>query len=396
MKKHLIFTIVLITYLNSYAQSSFQKGFFINNYGEKIECLIENKDLFNNPKSFSYKLSAKSEKIKATIDDVKVFEIYNKSKYERHTVKIDRSSEIIDQVSTTRQVKFNEEILFLKVLVEGKASLYRYSEPNLLRFFYKKNTTSEIEQLVFKSYYSEGFSLNLKKNEQYKQQLLNNLKCDKIKVGRLKNLKYRQSDLINIFVLYNTCVNSEMINYTLRKSKAIFNVNIKSGINFSSFFLGNNVALRNLYFDNKQTLRLGFELEYLMPFNNNKWGLIVEPTYNSFYKDSEEDTIARETTIEYSAIEIPLGIRHYIFLNNDSSLFMNASFVFDFPLNSKLTGENNFDISSSLNYSLGVGYKFKDKVSIEFRTFTKRDLLGYSTKIGDFKSSSLILGYTLF
>ncbi|WP_299061246.1 hypothetical protein [uncultured Polaribacter sp.] len=70
--------------------------------------------------------------------------------------------------------------------------------------------------------------------------------------------------------------------------------------------------------------------------------------------------------------------------------------VFDIPLNSKVTGENNYDISTVLNYSLGIGYKYKDKISLEIRTFTNRDLLGYSARVGDFQSSSLILGYTIF
>ncbi|WP_299061249.1 hypothetical protein [uncultured Polaribacter sp.] len=195
------------------------------------------------------------------------------------------------------------------VLIEGEASLYQYSESNFLRFFYKKNT-SEVKQLVFKSF-TTGFSSTIKKNEYYKQQLLINLNCEKIKAGKLKSLKYRKSDLVDIFTLYNTCAKSKMINYSLKnskKSKSIFKLNIKSGVNFSSFFLGNDIAIRNLSFENKQPLRFGFELEYLFPFNNNKWGLIIEPTYNSPYKDSKEDTIARETTIEYSSIEIPLGL----------------------------------------------------------------------------------------
>jgi hypothetical protein len=397
MKKILIFTIVLVSYFNSYSQSSFEKGYFIKNSGEKVECLIKYLDLLYNPQSFNYKLSMDSKEIKATIEEVKGFEIYNFVKYERHDVKIDRSSEIIDQVSTTRKVNFNEERLFLKVLIEGEASLYQYSESNFLRFFYKKNTT-EVKQLVFKSF-TTGFSSTIKKNEYYKQQLLTNLNCEKIKAGKVKSLKYRKSDLVDIFALYNTCANSKMTNYTLensKKSKAIFNLNIKSGVNFSSFFLGSEFAIRDLSFENKPTLRFGFELEYVMPFNNNKWAFILEPTYNSSYKAAKEDTVSRETKIEYATIEIPFGLRHYMFVNENSKLFINSSFVFDIPVNSKVTGENNYDISTVLNYSLGIGYKYKDKISLELRTFTNRDLLGYTTRVGDFQSSSLILGYTIF
>lgn len=398
MKNSFFITVFIFINSNLFSQMSFEKGYFIKNSDEKVECFIKNKDLLYNPKNFTYKLTPSSEEVTLTIEDVKLFEIYDIVKYESHDVKIDRSSELLNQVSNSKKVEFNSERLFLKVLIEGEASLYQYSESNFLRFFFKKNT-SEVEQLVFKSFRS-AYSTVLKKNEYFKQQLLNNLICEKIKTGKIKALKYRKSDLTDFFVLYNTCANSKMINYTvenLKKSKSILNTNIKAGVNFSSFFLAGDISrIRDLKFENQLTLRLGFELEYVMPFNNNKWALIVEPTYNTSYKAAKEDTVGRETKIEYTIIEIPFGLRHYMFLNENSKFFVNSSLVFDIPLNSEITGENNFEVSSVLNYSLGIGYKFKDKISLEFRTFTKRDLLGYFTRTGDFSSSSLVIGYTLF
>lgn len=363
-----------------------------------MECLIENLDLLNNPKSFKYKLSEKSVEIKNTINDVKIFEIYNLVKYERHNVKIDKSSEAIDEISTTRKPQFIDDLLFLKVLIEGKANLYYYAEPNFTRFFYKHNTP-DVKQLVYKSFLSQDRS-KVNKNNYYRQQLLNNLNCEKIKIGKIKNLKYQKADLVDFFVVYNSCVNAKMINYTIensKKTKSSFNLSIKSGINVSSFYLqGIPSPIRDLNFENRLTLRFGFELEYVMGFNNNKWSLILDPSYISTYKSSLEDTVARETKIDYTTIEVPFGLRHYIFLNKKSKLFINTFVMYDFPMNSKITGQNDFDISSGINYSLGIGYKFKDKISLEFRTYTKRDLLGYFTRVGDFKSSSLILGYTLF
>ncbi|WP_299013651.1 tRNA modification GTPase [uncultured Polaribacter sp.] len=398
MKKIIAFTVLLISYFNSFSQDTFEKGYFIKNSGEKVNCLIKNLDLLNNPKDFTYKINEDSKALKASIDDVQLFEIYNISKYERHTVDIDRSSENLSELSLTRKVKFYTEQLFLKVLIEGKANLYYYAETGLSRFFYSHNN-GNIQQLVYKSYLTrDGYKVN--KNNYFKQQILNDLICKKITEGKVKKLKYRKADLVNIFVFYNTCTNSKITNYTLENSKTsknIVNINMKSGVNFSSFFLEDNVsALRDLDFGNIATFRFGLELEYVMAFNNNKWALITEPSYVSVYKSSRADTIGRETIIEYSSIEVPFGLRHYMYTNKNSKLFINASIVYDIPLNSKITGENNLEIDPVINYSFGLGYKFKDKISIEYRMFTTRDALGYINRIGDFNSTSLVLGYTLF
>lgn len=361
-------------------------------------CLIKNQDLIYNPKSFIYKLSSNTKEIKATINDVKAFEIYNISSYERHNVKIDRSSETIENMDFTRKVKFNDEQLFLKYLIKGKANLYHYTEPNLTRFFYSINNSS-INQLVFKSFRTED-GTRINKNNYFKQQILNDLICEKVKKGKINSLKYRKADLVDIFMIYNTCINSKMINYTLessKKTKSIFHINIKSGANFSSFYLlSSTSSRRHLYFENQQNLRFGVELEYVMPFNNNKWSLIVEPSYIFPYSAIEEDTIGRETKVEYSTIELPFGLRHYLFLNKNSKFFINSSLVIDFPMNSIITGENNFNIDTTINYSFGIGYKFKDKISLEFRTFTERDLLGYSIRVGNYRATSLIIGYSIF
>ena len=144
MKRCLLLFLAWFTSINFYAQITFQRGYFINNADERIECLIKNIDWRNNPDSFEYKLAETGELIIASIKSVKEFAIKGSAKYIRANVMIDRSSEVLGKLSSDRNPVFIDEQLFLKVLIEGEANLYFYKDQNLNRYFYNvKNSSIE-------------------------------------------------------------------------------------------------------------------------------------------------------------------------------------------------------------------------------------------------------------
>ena len=96
-------------------------------------------------------------------------------------------------------------MLLLKVLVEGKANLYSYVEGNLFRYFYSLDN-NKIEQLVFKSYIIDE---KYGENNKYKQQFLNELKCDGITLNQVERLEYKKNSLTNFFKKFNSCTNSD-------------------------------------------------------------------------------------------------------------------------------------------------------------------------------------------
>ena len=55
MKKQLLILLIFISTFNSYAQTSFEKGYFINNEGQKTDCLIKNIDWKDNPTEIKFK-----------------------------------------------------------------------------------------------------------------------------------------------------------------------------------------------------------------------------------------------------------------------------------------------------------------------------------------------------
>jgi len=395
MKDELLFLLITILSLNCYSQISFEKGYYINNADEKIDCLIKNIDWLDNPSKFEYKLTENSDKEKATIKSVKEFGIYNISKFIKTVVNIDRSMEDVNSLSYTNNPIFKEEVLFLEVLVEGEANLYGYSDGNLIRYFYNKKD-NQIEQLVFKSYRNAEDKIG--KNNRFKQQLWNDLKCSTFTRNKVENLEYEKDELVHFFVAYNKCNNQEYINFEEKQKKdlkGLFNLNIRPGINNSSLSIYNGFS--GIDFDKELGFRVGIEAEFILPFNKNKWAIIIEPTYQ-YYK-SEKVKTTQIVKADYKSIEFPIGIRHYYFFNKNSKIFINGSLIFDFSINSVIDFpyRKNLEVKPSPNLAFGLGYKYNDKYSLEIRYQTSREILdNYVTWSSGYKTVSIIFGYSIF
>lgn len=399
MKKVLLILSNIILSINCYAQNAYEKGYYISNSNEKVNCLIQNIGWNNNPSEFEYKLTENSEKKIATISSVKEFGIYNVCKYSRQIVEIDKSSNNLEELSSQREPILEEKEIFLQVLVEGKANLYVYKNLNSNRYFYNKDNI-EINQLIFKKYLIEGN--RIVENNKFRQQLWDDMKCPNFTISRLQNVDYNQTDLINFFIEYNKCNNQEFVNFEKQDKRDLFNLNIRPGINISSLSIENFISQStNVDFGTKMSLRFGVEAEIIFPFYRNKWALIIEPTYQYFRteKDITAYQVTQNVKADYVSIELPIGIRHYLFLNDNSKIFFNASFISNFHKDSVIDYETSSDleIETSSNIALGCGYKYNDKFSFEFRYHTKRNLLKNRTYWkSDYKTVSIILGYTLF
>lgn len=402
-----LFIFLLVCNLKSYSQIIFENGYFINENNQRINCLIENQDWKSNPIGFKYKLDENQNILAADIKTIKEFGVTGQIKFVRALVKIDRSANKMESISKEKNPEFNEEKLFLKVLIEGKATLYLYDEVNLRRFFYKNNDT-EIKQLVYKVYSVDNY--NLAKNNYFREQLFIDFKCESISQKEYENLAYEKKDLEKFFVKYNKCNDPNFVSYESKEKKDLFNLTIRPRLNNSSLSTNNNMSETfDLKFDSNTNVSLGIEAEFILPFNKNKWAIIFEPTYQYYKTEKTKETTAFLGgeifgKVDYKSIELPIGIRHYFFLNNDFKIFANASFVYDFSSNSKIkftrndgSEINSFDIKSDAGLGFGAGCKLKDKYSIELRYLTARNLLSnYANWSSSFTTASLILGYSFF
>lgn len=402
MKFKLIFAITLLSGISVIAQTDYESGYIIKTNGQRVDCLIKNEDWKGSPNTFNYKLEENGEVKIGNITNIKEFGSGENFKYIVKTLLVEQSSNNVGKLTEDRNPILKEETLFLKLLVEGDASLYFTVKDNNNRFFYKMKE-GEIEQLIYKRYTT--FNKRIAENNRFKQQLVTDLVCSTLQNESFDKLEYKQTKLITLFEKYNACQNSEAIVYEKKDFKYGFNLSIRPGVTFGSAYI-HKVGDEKLNFESKTGFRIGLEAEYIFPFNNGKWSLFIEPTYRTYTADKEMSinegfpTMQNTTvvTIEYNSIELPIGGRYYIFLNEDSAFFINAALLIDIStLDSSISSSNesSYDLNfhSDATTAFGAGFKFKNKYSIEARYHSSRNLINYMNAKAPFKSFSLIAGY---
>ena len=410
MKKSVILFFATILSINAFAQISFKEGYFIDNQNKKTVCFIEDLGWRSNPTKFDYKLTIDSEnKTTAILSNVKEFGILEEIKFIRHQVNIDKSSNNPDYISANRKSKFTQETLFLRLLVDGSAKLFSYTNSNLERFFYSKD--GEVKQLEYKLFYNS--KKQIRENINYIKQLKDFLPCTK---ANAQNVKYKKKSLVKYFNTYNTeCskIKVDNIDYTENKTKGIFNIFVQAGLGYGELKVENFTSTaRSLFYEPNITYSLGLEFEYISSFNNNKWSFFISPTFQSYNSSYTLKNVITSWDLKakYSSLELPIGAKHYIFLNKKNKLFIKVATNIDIPLESGITSysavfQSPSDFNSSprtldtnLNFSflLGFGYDFNNKFRAEINYNTPKDVIEtYYEMKSDFDNISLKLSYNL-
>jgi len=393
MKNKILFLILFSSITTAYGQIRFDKGYLIDNENNKIECFIRNYEWEKCPSECEYKLTENGNIKKGDITSIKEFSIYGSSKYIRVNTKIDRSE---SELSEFRNPIWHQEQLFLKVLVQGKASLYNYEDENSSKFFYSVKD-SLIQQLVYKKYLINGNQPTV--NVSFRQQLLNNVNCANTTVSSIEHFDYCQGDLERYFKKYNECMGDSFIFYDRKKNRAKFNLRITPGINYSSFSMftySHSTTYRRIDFDGQTNFRLGLEAECILPFYKNKFGITLEPTYQYF--NAQKVTESNVAEINYRSLELAVGIRYYLLLNEKTKIFIDGlinSFASS-NLNSNVDLDHStLKMNQKTNLALGGGIDYK-RISVELRYYSFQRILDANYNwTSDYNKISFIIGYNL-
>jgi hypothetical protein len=397
MKTKLISLFLILTSC-AFGQISFEKGYYIDNENNRIDCLIKNTDWEDNPKEFKYKIRETDDPQKGDLTTAKEFGIIGISKFIRVETRIDRSPLEFSAFSDKKDPLWSQEQLFLKVLVEGKACLYSYMEGNLKLYFYSV-PDSTIKQLVYKNY--KNGETTFATNYGFRLQLWSDVRSDDAIVSSVEKLNYQQKELEKYFINYNKNQGETPDLYHKEKKTDFFHLKVTPGVNYSTFSITNKSSpYLDVVFKGKVNFRLGLEGEFILPINKNKWSILFEPTYHYF--NSTGPTGTGNATVNYSSIEFPVGLRHYFFLNENLKIFINGMYLFNFGVDFNTKIDFDYALQSSLNLKTVNGLSFGggvciNKLSAELRYYTNRNLLfDYELWSADYQTFSLIVGYKIF
>ncbi len=268
----------------------------------------------------------------------------------------------------------------MKVLVEGEATLYQYVNSKGYHYYFKKGS-NPIEPLVHKKYYRSANYIA--ENNSFQNQLLEAFK-DKITNSEVTfKLKYNEKELMKYVNAYNAYFSTKKIE-KFNKKQHIFNTKAKIGLGTSSFditgpFINNNSITES--YGKRIFPNIALEFEYILPFNNNKWAAFLEANFQSYKYELEVIKVANSQggvfvdrklnlAADYKILNLPLGIRHYFYLDNSNKIFVGAELISSFVFKKVVFIDTNRPLDSDafkLRLGANLGYVFNDKFGLEVK-----------------------------
>ena len=389
-------------YISLFSQIRFEEAYFIDKNDQRVECLIKNEDWNFNPRAFEYKLTEESETKVIDVFEVKEFGIGKNLRYLGKTVSIDQSSDQVEFLSTKRNPEWLQQTVFLKVIVEGKYCLYEYRSSSAKKYFYRVSG-GEISQLIFKTYKTNDF--NVRDNNQYHQQLINIFQGTSINPARISSATYKLAALSQFFVQANKDTGAEFVLYKIRRKTLLVHLKGKAGncnIDFK-----NNFDL-NADFGNIPTYGIGAEIEFVLPVNNNRWSIFLEPYYRTMQAEEqfmEANSFFDEYVgkVSYSSIEIPIGIKYNINVSKNFALYATIFGMTEAQLGeaifiNQLSGERILgNYGAPNNIGAGIGMRLFKRVMIEGKYYGQLSTIDpFESGIVPLPYFSLNAGVTLF
>ncbi len=341
-------TLLFLLSFSSMAQSQFKQGYIVQNNGDKLECMILEESWKQNPTSFSYKLNENSEVQIGTLSDIQSFGVGNLFKFVKKEKFLPK--ETLDNP------------VFLNVLVEGAVSIYHYKSSDDNLFFYKKADDKNIYELQYR-YTSKSDGDGLSENK-FRGQLYEAFGSNKLYLPKIKSLNYKRNDLLNIVTDFNKETNVTYSKF-YKATKEKVNFYLKAGLGSSPVVIENTSIGEFADFGSNSGLRVGFEIEYFIPYESQKWAITVSPMFKFVSTEKVSTTPERvfNDTFDYSAIEMQFGPRYYFSSKkSDMRIYANAGLFVEVPLGNTynyLEESVEVGLNSVVNSYVGAGLQYK-------------------------------------
>jgi len=214
----------------------------------------------------------------------------------------------------------------------------------------------------------------------YKSQLAARVSCGaSIPAARMP--AYQTSALQKHFERYNACNGEEVVKQKGNNKS----LHVTAGWDFGAM----NIVEPSFKdgSDEDPGYQIGIAGEFGLPFNNQKWSIIVQPTYQGSFGSNPDR--------HHSSIEIPAGVRHYFFLQK-ADIFLNGLFVPDLAIKYETSTpfSQNFLVDGAMALSLAAGGGLRMKrLGVEGRYYFQRSYT--QGVVLQYSKASVIVSYRL-
>lgn len=372
----------------SFGQGKFAKGYYIDHSGQKTECLIWNFDWAYSPANFVCKQDVSSAEVTKSVDDVAEFCVYGYPRYISAKVRIDRSSDNLDDNDISRQSEpqWKDERVFLRVLVTGDATLMSYEEPGFRRFFYQKSG-SGIEQLVYKRYRIKDDG-TFSYNDEYVTQLFSQINCQNASLREAQNTNYTRDHLTKWFIRHNHCADpTHRLDPTAALSENRLLLKAVAGGAVTSYTSGTATfypELAGISYGSKFGAAFGLELEDVVPFYHRNWSVLLEPTFYT-YTGTGVNSAGGAFRISYLSINGTVGLRRYFPVSPAAKIFLDAGVGMEIKQVKPMTG---------LGAGLSIG-----RLMVEGKYYFVKHVMDGTfddTQSPRYSNAQLLVKYTIF
>jgi hypothetical protein len=380
MKK--ITFLLLFIAVNTFAQTTFKKGYFITNNDIKKEVFFK---AFNDeyPKSFFYKVALNSDNIEEILaDNLTEVHIYNISRFVRKDISFEELEKGMISKKENNTMAFSKikKNVLLKMHLDSenlKLFSYRNKETDNVYFFIKDNKTIKLLEYKIIKKNSKNYILKPFRNFLYQNYRIEGK--DQINAGKLR---YNEKDFVKYFNLYTQSQNINAKKYeTFKRSlKDVFNISVIAGLGLTSQENENSGANVSSDFNNLG-VNLGISLELFQNSYRKKSSIITTLLINLNSSHAEDFSFiannANDVTVESKLNAVNLDVKYRQYFNNKTNtnryFYINAGIGTNYSLgNTKYFFNTTNSLIADLDYSrdlkvyflAGIGYNF-NKYSID-------------------------------
>lgn len=366
--------ILLIIFVPCLAQKKILKGYIIDSYGIKKMVEIEDQEWIRTPKKFSIRFENSDSTFKVYPEDLQEINIENSIKYISRKIWYPQKESDLNSIYGGNRIPFVSNQIFLKVLIEGKYNLYEYNKDHNLLFF--ANRQNDTITCLNKYKYIDHKTNNIREYNQYIGQLLEIFKNENPDFQDFNLIKYDLRDLSSLFKKFNKSYLDSTKIYETHRSKINTMFKFQAGLGVGRIGIEDKVYnFFNFPKETKVTFLPGFEIEIQIINKYSHYAFFLQPIYRGF---KSEVLINNQYPhkFTYKVIELPIGIKRYIKLRNDSKFYFSLAYNLNLNLKTNLTDGDNRKVTGFYNSSnsiIGAGIATSKNITfqINYHIFRK-------------------------
>ncbi len=388
MKKTLFFALTIFSTFTLSAQNNLKKGYYIDISGHRNDGYINVSGLGSlNEVNSEIEFSPQPDGATSPVNTKTISEIgvENSARLIKYEIQLDDTN-YRDISNTNKYPQFAAAIVFVKVLLDGKASLLAYEGHNGTKYFYMAQG-GKPQQLMYKKYNENGV---VRENASFRQFLYDNMKSGGMAFGKFSELNYNEEDLLRIFEAFNTSQHGESQVFKTEEKSWPLHWAIMAGVyNTDAKFERDD---NNIYStdDSSVAYDIAIEVEYLPSGKSlGFFGVLGCEILNSkFEVENPSAHTSVNDKIKSPIFDIGAGVRYHFGLSKKSGLFVDAALVYSISSSidenvmlvsdggeESSTSRQTYDTSNSFIGIAGAGFIFSEKYGLALRYETPRVIL---------------------